>query len=577
MLFYFVRFMSSKVQDMNKFIHYLLCSILLLSCGKSYDLDKTKFSPLPEGEFTTTNAWESSNQITKPEDVAYFMNQISPKMDVQEEFNQGYAEYYYFFHKTLSGTENLEVFAIASGPMNCDYGTYMIVTKNGKISDGRKILNVEECGDYESNTIGHFSNGGKTLVAKFKGYSGYELKPDEYIDTCTVNSEGKLECKTFEIKKAVCLWEKVSVRESPEGDSKYLTSAVLGEEVIMLGQEKEIESNGKTERYFKILLSDGTKGWADERFFAKDGTVSAVIRETPIYKRPDISTISNDKFQAMDIIALTEMKEYDGWVRVRGIPKGESWFKEGWLQNRDNLTRYNLDITVASMAKTALKEKNDEKRVEKLRTIFENGDLQNSNFISEIAGLLGESQGNKDFMELIEQAPLVSLPYNTDGKAIYDEERYELSIDERVNFLNENRDDVEEGKFLHGYFKIGNRYALLIKESWAMGYFLNLTIFNNQGEKIDELEIFRGTSPMAPEREDRVSQIDEDFNIEINIEHWKIVDPEGNLSDGSDPESEVESSGSIVKYSIDENGIFNKELEEKVEDTSDLPLYNKES
>ena len=177
--------------------------------------------------------------------------------------------------------------------------------------------------------------------------------------------------------EAVCVWDKVSVRTSPSSKGKWKTSISIGEKLFFLGME-ETDSLDKERKYVRVRLADGTEGWSSSDFIIPSATVGAFLEEASIYKRPDLLTKTDRKFDQMDIVAVKSKN--DDWLEVVGKRKEGKWIDAGWVKN-GNLTKKPVDIAVAKFARLALSEETEADQVERLKEIIDNGDFSSSSFI----------------------------------------------------------------------------------------------------------------------------------------------------------------------------------------------------
>ncbi len=183
-----------------------------------------------------------------------------------------------------------------------------------------------------------------------------------------------------EQKTAICLWEKISIRDAASSKGKYLTNVFLGEEIYLLGEEKVDESDNKKRSYSKVKLQDNTEGWIQDTFMAKNAYGAAVIEESTIHKRPDLLTATGRQFSWGNFVAvLDESKE---WIKVKGKPLGGTWFEEGWIEKK-NISTFKPDIAYAAMWQRAMTEKDDKKREEEIQKLKQNPALRESIFFSD--------------------------------------------------------------------------------------------------------------------------------------------------------------------------------------------------
>ena len=187
-------------------------------------------------------------------------------------------------------------------------------------------------------------------------------------------------------KKAVCIWDNLSVRETPMYTKKnYITSLSKGEKLTSLGLTA-YDSTGKVE-YVKVKLQDGTEGWSSHSFIVEDADPAVLVKETSIYKRPDLLTKTSNEFSTMDIIAI---KDIDGdWVEVAGQRKDAKYFSEGWIK-KGALSLDEIDIAMAKFLRKAEGIDDDEEKLKTIQDLVENSDFSSSNFMNTAKKILDE-------------------------------------------------------------------------------------------------------------------------------------------------------------------------------------------
>lgn len=203
------------------------------------------------------------------------------------------------------------------------------------------------------------------------------------VDSTQITQE-----KTPSEVSAVSVWDKVSVRATPSDDGKWLTSLSLGESLTYLGEEK---TDGKDHTYLKVKLNDGTEGWSRTEFVIPEAKAAVFTEETNIYDRPDLLTRSDDKFSAMDIVAVKNTD--DDWIEIVGKPTGEKWLKSGWVK-KSNVSYEDVDIAMAKFAKPVIEGESADK-AEQLQEILNNQDLTASTFTSDVKEALDEIKLNE--------------------------------------------------------------------------------------------------------------------------------------------------------------------------------------
>lgn len=178
--------------------------------------------------------------------------------------------------------------------------------------------------------------------------------------------------------EAVCIWDNVSLRETPDPKGKYITAVNLGEKVTFLG---ETATDAKEKEYAKIMLADGKEGWSRKDFIIPEAETGAFLDDTDIYGRPDLLTKTKNKYSAMDIVAIVSTKE--SWVEVTGKRKEGKWIDKGWVKD-NTLTKNPVDIAAAKFGAQAMAKEDIDERFEALKQLSENSDLASSVFMEKI-------------------------------------------------------------------------------------------------------------------------------------------------------------------------------------------------
>ncbi|WP_442267186.1 SH3 domain-containing protein [Tenacibaculum sp. ZS6-P6] len=176
---------------------------------------------------------------------------------------------------------------------------------------------------------------------------------------------------------AICLLDKLSVRETPSGKGKWITSMSLGEKVYFTG-EKYIDSVSKKD-YFKVKLIDGKEGWSRAPFLAVNGKVGVMVKNASVYKRPDLLTKTENEFSPMDIIAV--IGNQDDWIQVKGKRTTGKYIEEVWVKS-NNISDKSVDIATAKYASIAMTKPTMTERIKALQEIVENSDFSESIFIN---------------------------------------------------------------------------------------------------------------------------------------------------------------------------------------------------
>lgn len=217
------------------------------------------------------------------------------------------------------------------------------------------------------------------------------------------------EAEADQTEYAVCIWEKVAVRENPEEKGKYLTSVNLAEKVELLGEQKIDEGSSKKKEYWKIKMLDGKEGWIIKDFIVAKAKPAVFTGDVDIYSRPDLLAKSNKTFKRMDIIAVSEVQ--DDWCKITGKRSGGTWIDEGWVKSSD-LSYTEKDIAVALYGKRALA-LGVEKQPAELQKIIENNDFTGSVFIADLQARYDEltDTGEEEYGDDVEDVAVDTAAY----------------------------------------------------------------------------------------------------------------------------------------------------------------------
>ncbi|MGG8497058.1 SH3 domain-containing protein [Tenacibaculum sp. TC6] len=177
--------------------------------------------------------------------------------------------------------------------------------------------------------------------------------------------------------EAICLLEKLSVRETPQANGKWITSMSLGEKVILTGEETTDDASKKL--YYKVKLIDGKEGWTRASFLGVNGEVGVLLEDASMYKRPDLLTKTDKKYSTMDIIAV--LSTQGDWVQIKGKRAEGEYIEEGWIKT-SNISNNEVDIATAKYAALAVEKETMTERIKALQEIIENPDLSSSDFIN---------------------------------------------------------------------------------------------------------------------------------------------------------------------------------------------------
>lgn len=187
---------------------------------------------------------------------------------------------------------------------------------------------------------------------------------------------------------AVCIWDKVSLKDSPTDKGKWLASVSLGEKCIYLDDTKEDNSGKKPVTYYKVQLQDKQEGWVQSDFVILKSKPAVIIKEAELYSRPDLLTKSGKSFSAMDIVAVKS--EQGDFIEVAGKRKAGKWIETGWIKPA-NVTYTDVDIAVAKFGAKAIEISDRQKRNAALNEIINNSDYKSSVFINTLFHMVDDS------------------------------------------------------------------------------------------------------------------------------------------------------------------------------------------
>lgn len=178
---------------------------------------------------------------------------------------------------------------------------------------------------------------------------------------------------------AVCIQDGMALRAQADHKSKWLSSISLGEKVTWLGLAKT--DSVKKWDYHKVRLVDNKEGWTLASAIVTKARPAAVTDKMYIYKRPDLSTITTNTLEPLDLIAVLFETEQAGWIEV--IRSGDWGKRTVWVKN-EGYSENDKDIAVASLTTKALGEKDLQKKKEKIQEILSNPALAGSVLLSDL-------------------------------------------------------------------------------------------------------------------------------------------------------------------------------------------------
>jgi len=206
-----------------------------------------------------------------------------------------------------------------------------------------------------------------TLLLSCKGGGASEVKDADLKETVV---------EKVEEQSAICLIDNLSIRETPSKKGKWLAAMSLGEKVTYTGEE--ILDSVSKKQFCKVKLIDGKEGWTRASLMGINAEVGVMKDEVVVYKRPDLSTITEKKYSPMDIVAILDQKEE--WIHVKGKRTEGEYIEEGWIKS-SNISKTSADIAVARLAGIAMNKSSMTERINALQKITSNSDMSESSFI----------------------------------------------------------------------------------------------------------------------------------------------------------------------------------------------------
>lgn len=194
---------------------------------------------------------------------------------------------------------------------------------------------------------------------------------------------------------AVCLLDKASLIDKPAKNGKWLAPISLGEKLTYLEEKKEDETNKKIS-YLKVKLVDGKEGWVRSDFVAIGSERAVITDKTDIYSRPDLSTVTKNSFEAMDIIAVKSVQ--DDWTEIIGKRQTGKWIETAWVKSK-YLSNEDKDIAAALYVRRAMAKTKKEDKIADLNKLRDLTDLRGSIFDEKIVLMLEELQTPAESVE----------------------------------------------------------------------------------------------------------------------------------------------------------------------------------
>jgi hypothetical protein len=184
--------------------------------------------------------------------------------------------------------------------------------------------------------------------------------------------------------QSICIWNGTPVRKTPDRKAKWLTSLNTGEVVLYYG-ERKIDSADNNRPYLYVQLSDGLKGWAPAYGIIQNAAVAVVKAETPIYKRPDLLTITDVILTPMNIVAIS--KTQNEWYEIITEKREHG----GWI-HKEKVSFNPEDIALAALANKSIDYSKPEKAYVSIQNFLKNNPYPTSLFVNYLKGMASKSK-----------------------------------------------------------------------------------------------------------------------------------------------------------------------------------------
>lgn len=229
-------------------------------------------------------------------------------------------------------------------------------------------------------------------AASIVAFASCSSQPKEAPTTEEVEESSPV-VESIDPTPAVCIWNKLALRETAHPKGKYLTAISVGETLEYLGQDSVTEKR----TYASVRLNDGKEGWVLKDFLAIDAKPGTATEDFNIYSRPDLLTKTDKKFLKMDIIASIETE--GEWMKIKGRRTGADWMDEGWVKSQ-NISFEAVDIATAKFAKEALAKDSEEDKMTAIQELLDNTDLSSSIFMEELRSLTTKPEIEEELEEI---------------------------------------------------------------------------------------------------------------------------------------------------------------------------------
>jgi len=182
----------------------------------------------------------------------------------------------------------------------------------------------------------------------------------------------------------VSVWDRISTRNQPVRNSPSNTLLSLGESFIYL-DTFAIDSSYNNTKFLKARLSDSSIVWVYDFASELNSKPAVITNEVPLYLRPDLLTITDERINTMEIVAVVD--EWNNWIRIVNEKKAN----RGWI-SKEFITYNTVDLAFALLVKRSMAEEDLEEKINNMEDLLEKNPYPNTIFISEFRKMVDQAQ-----------------------------------------------------------------------------------------------------------------------------------------------------------------------------------------
>ncbi len=177
-------------------------------------------------------------------------------------------------------------------------------------------------------------------------------------------------------ESSIVISDQVSMLGEPATDAAVVSQLSLGETVYATGETTE-GVHGSGVEFLEVSLTDGTSGWVRREALVPDAEAGAIMEPVRVHQRPDSLTMTDKRFEYMDMVAV--VNENEEWVEVIGKKRRTI----GWIR-KGVVTRKKEDVANAVYARAKLRQDDALYSQKRLNDIIFNAPYPESYFVHEL-------------------------------------------------------------------------------------------------------------------------------------------------------------------------------------------------